>query len=79
MYAIISTMVRDDNFYLDEWVNYHLSIGFEHIVIYDHKSIIPVVNQWGAKVTLIRIEDELPFSEYVHLKTFRNFKVYWII
>jgi hypothetical protein len=42
MYAMIATMVRDDNSYLDEWVGYHLSIGFEHIVIYDHKSIVPV-------------------------------------
>ncbi len=79
MYAIISTMVRDDNAYLDEWVQYHLSIGFEHIVMFDHKSIVPVVNNWGDKVTLKRIDQDLPFAEYVHKQVFREYKAQWIL
>lgn len=75
---MIATMVRDDNDYLDEWINYHLSIGFEHVLIYDHKSIIPVVDIWGDNVTVKRIEAELPFPEYIHLSTFRDNKSYWI-
>jgi hypothetical protein len=76
MYAMIATMVRDDNSYLDEWVGYHLSIGFEHIVIYDHKSIVPVEPKWGDKVSVNRIDIELPFPEYLHLATFKS---YWIL
>jgi len=77
MYTMIATMVRDDNDYLDEWVRYHLAIGFEHIVMYDHKSIVPVKNQWGDKVTVIRDDRDLPFSEYRHLSTFRDYDAYW--
>lgn len=72
-------MVRDDGDYLDEWVEYHLAIGFEHILIYDHKSIIPVVPKWGKTVSVKRIDSDLPFPEYVHLSTFRDFKSYWIM
>jgi hypothetical protein len=79
MYTMIATMVRDDNDYLDEWVEYHLAIGFEHVLIYDHKSIKPVEPKWGTKVTLKRIETELPFPEYLHLSTFRDFKPYWMM
>jgi hypothetical protein len=74
-------MVRDDGAYLDEWVDYHLAIGFEHVLIYDHKSIIPVVPKWGTQVTVKRIDAELPFAEYLHLATFREFskKSRWIM
>jgi SAM-dependent methyltransferase len=79
MYVMLATMVRDDGDYLDEWVNYNLSVGFEHILIYDHKSIIPVEPKWGKKVTVKRIESELPFQEYIHLSTFRDYKPYWMM
>jgi hypothetical protein len=79
MYAMIATMVRDDNDYLDEWVDYHLTIGFEHILIYDHKSIDPVQSKWESKVTVKRIELDLPFSEYIHHFTFRDYKPFWIM
>jgi len=79
MYAIIATMVRDDNEYIDEWVDYHLAIGFEHILIYDHLSIIPVEPKWGDNVTVKRIDIEFPFPEYIHLNTFRDFKSHWIM
>ena len=76
---MIATMVRDDDDYINEWVEYHLAIGFEHILIYDHKSINPVIPIWEDKVTVKRIEKELPFAEYIHLSTFRDFKSYWIM
>jgi hypothetical protein len=78
--AIISTQVRDENEYLDEWVKYHLGIGFEHIVIYDNKSITPVENLWGDKVTVIKEEREFQGSETdnCHNDTVRNFDCNWI-
>jgi len=63
---MIATMVRDDDDYINEWVEYHLAIGFEHILIYDHKSINPVIPIWEDKVTVKRIEKELPFAEYIY-------------
>jgi len=77
--SIISTVVRDDEPYLDEWIQYHLKIGFQHIVIYDHKSIIPVVNQWGDTVTVIRKEREsVTFPTLFHNETLKNFQSKWI-
>jgi hypothetical protein len=78
--AIISTQVRDENEYLDEWVRYHLGIGFDHIVIYDNESIIPVNNLWGDKVTVLKESREFQSSESdnCHNDTVRNFPANWI-
>ncbi len=78
-YSIISTYVRDDNDYLDEWINYHLFIGFEHIVMYDHRSVVPVTNIWGDKVTVIRVDrDSLFEPEYLNQTTLREHPSYWM-
>ncbi len=76
---MIATMVRDDNSYIDEWVDYHMSIGFERVLIYDHKSTIPVEAKWGDRVIVKRIDVDLPFKEYLHLSTFRDFKPFWMM
>ncbi len=61
---ILSTNVRDENNII-EWIIYHLLIGFDKIVIIDHKSIKPVIQliqpySWKKKVHVIRREDEGP-------------------
>jgi len=78
--AIISTQVKDENEYLDEWVNHHLSIGFEHIVIYDNESACPVKNRWGKAVTvkLERRQFEGSAADNCHNDTVRNFQADWI-
>jgi len=78
--SIISTQVRDENDYLDEWVRYHLGIGFDHIIIYDNKSIVPVKNEWGEKVTVL-YEDrefEADIIDNCHNDTVKNFDANWI-
>ena len=78
-YAILSANVRDDNDYLYEWINYHLAIGFEHIVIYDHLSKVPVKAQWGDKVSVFRLERESLFiPEFIHNHTLKNFPSFWM-
>ncbi len=59
---ILSTNARDEKNIL-EWIIYHLLIGFDKIVIIDHKSIIPIINliqpfEWKHKIHIIRREDE---------------------
>jgi Glycosyl transferase family 2 len=77
-YSIISANVRDDNDYLDEWIGYHLSIGFEHIVIYDHLSRVPVDPKWN-KVTVYRLERESLFKpEFIHNHTLHKHKSFWM-
>lgn len=77
-YAIVHTQVRDDDPYIDEWVCYHLTIGFEHIVIWDHLSARPVENVWGERVTVIRetrpVVDPLSSNE-----TLKQFPSYWLM
>jgi len=41
-YCAISIMCRDENQYLEEWIDYHLLIGFDHIQIWDNESKIPI-------------------------------------
>ena len=79
-YAIISTNVRDEGDYLDEWVTYHLSIGFDRIIIYDHRSEIPVENIWGDKVVVMLLDrDSFMLPEYIHNDTLLDYPSYWMI
>ncbi|MES2274549.1 MAG: glycosyltransferase family 2 protein [Bacteroidota bacterium] len=41
-YISICCIIKDENNYLDEWVNYHLKVGVQHFYIYDNGSTIPV-------------------------------------
>lgn len=42
MKTAIQAICKNETPYLNEYVNYHLSIGFDHIYIYDNDSTIPV-------------------------------------
>jgi hypothetical protein len=78
-YSIITANVRDDNDYLDEWINYHLAIGFEKIIIYDHLSKIPVKPVWGGNVIIYRLERESLFiPEFIHNNTLQNYSSFWM-
>ncbi|MDR1946666.1 MAG: glycosyltransferase family 92 protein [Desulfovibrio sp.] len=41
-YASICAIAKDEDPYIVEWAEYHLSIGFEHIHVYDNGSARPV-------------------------------------
>lgn len=43
-YLSICCIVKDENSYLEEWMNYHLKIGVQHFFIYDNESILPIKN-----------------------------------
>lgn len=67
--AIISTMCKNYSHRLDEWINYHLKLGFSGIVIFNNntddnagesldncifdKSMKDVVNKYGNKVLMV--------------------------
>lgn len=53
------TNARDES-KIVEWASHHLLIGFTHIIIFDHKSIIPlqqVFNGFDKRVRIIRVDD----------------------
>lgn len=41
-YVALCCIIKDENEYLEEWINYHLKIGVEHFYIYDNGSKIPI-------------------------------------
>ena len=57
-YATICAIAKNEEYYIKEWVEYHLLIGFEHIYIYDNNSRMPiseVLSEYidGSLVTVI--------------------------
>lgn len=40
----VCLLIKDENKYMKEWVDWHNSIGVEHYYIYDNASVIPVKN-----------------------------------
>jgi hypothetical protein len=38
----ICLIIKDENNYLEEWLNYHFNLGFNHIFIYDNKSKVSI-------------------------------------
>lgn len=49
-YSAICLIIRDENEYLQEWIRHHISIGFEHIYIYDHNSKVPIAETIKKKL-----------------------------
>ncbi|WCT12742.1 glycosyltransferase family 92 protein [Mucilaginibacter jinjuensis] len=54
-YLSIGCIVKDEDEYLEEWINYHLKIGVQHFFIYDNQSTKPVK----------QLMKELNLSQYV--------------
>ena len=44
--AVICSIVKNEEAYLDEWIDYHLGIGFEHIYIYDNTDNYDLGHGW---------------------------------
>jgi hypothetical protein len=40
----ICLIIKDENDYLEEWLDHHRAIGIDHFFIYDNKSIVPINN-----------------------------------
>ena len=52
MKIAICLIIKDENEYLQEWLDYHRSIGIDHFFIYDNESKIPVKSDDDITVTL---------------------------
>ena len=48
----ICLIIRDENEYLEEWLDYHRSIGIDHFFIYDNESKEPVKGNSDVTVKL---------------------------
>ena len=59
-YCSVCLIIRDENEYLEEWLNWHIGQGVEHFYIYDHGSKYPVAEfiqslepQISERITLV--------------------------
>lgn len=64
-YIALCLFCKDENEYLEEWINYHLFIGVNHIFIYDNNSTIAIKNTVKnyideKQVTVIEVTDNNP-------------------
>jgi hypothetical protein len=58
MKIAICLLIKDENEYLDEWLNHHRDLGFNHFYIYDNHSAIPVaVTLKGQQDVSIKLWD----------------------
>lgn len=65
--CVLGAIIKDEHDYLAEWIEYHLSIGIEHIYLYEDKGSKPhgsIVKQYEGKVSLISLDNEK--YEFLH-------------
>ena len=79
--AIICAMARDEVKYLDEWVSYHLAIGFAQIVIWDNSDYGSAMHWWknGSATTRPEIEiqkDRVTIVPFPNKNDHRQLKAY---
>lgn len=83
-YLSICCIVKDENDYLSEWLDYHRKIGAEHFYIYDNGSKQPVkevINSLGYAdfVTVTRIPGRnMHVKAYQHCLDNFGYKSRWI-
>lgn len=47
MKIAVCCIFKDENDYIEEWINYHKTIGFDHFIIYDNDSKISPMENLG--------------------------------
>jgi hypothetical protein len=58
MRTCILTIIKNEHLYLDEWIQYHLNIGVDHLFIFediDSNSHKEITNKYGDKVSLSNV------------------------
>lgn len=63
-------IAKDEENYIEEWIEYHLHIGFDKIHICGHQWNYQVPEKWKDQVIFERLE----MLEYNQLKVYTNFK-----
>ncbi|MHB8259108.1 MAG: glycosyltransferase family 2 protein [Bacteroidia bacterium] len=78
----ICLICKDENQYLQEWLDYHRSIGFKHFFIYDNNSKIPISQTLHDDdcTVIVWKEDKVGKQANAYLNCCQNNKQYsWIL
>lgn len=54
--AVICAIVKEEQLYIEEWIEYHICLGFSHIYIYDNDDAIPMrylATKYPLRVTVL--------------------------
>jgi hypothetical protein len=76
--AAVCAIVRDEQLYLEEWVLYHLGLGFHHIYLYDN-SQLQTAASWRdqlASVSAPEIRDGTTVVPFLDDSDTRQFAAY---
>lgn len=66
--ASICLLIKDENEYINEWLEWHINIGFEHFFIYDNGSKTPIEKSV--------LEQYLPYCTFIDYSTgYRSLQV----
>ena len=52
-YSSVILLIKHENRYLKEWIDWHLSLGFEHVYIYDNgteEKVDEIVDEYSTKI-----------------------------
>lgn len=75
MTCCLLAVARDEDNFIDEWINYHLNLGFDHIYICDNNAVDKQLIIDNQKVTIYDVRGEdfsknnygKPYSIQVHI------------
>jgi hypothetical protein len=54
-YCAVCLIAKNENYYIKEWAEYHLRIGFDTLIIYDNESVIPIKETLSELIALGRV------------------------
>lgn len=60
MNICISTIIKDEQLYLENWIKYHLNYGISKFILFEDKNSIShqeICDKFGDKVKLIKLWD----------------------
>ena len=77
MLTAICCIAKSENRYLEEWTDYHLSLGFDHIYLYDNNDpagerIIPSVSE-NERVTIIDCRGKTAYQNVAYTDFYKRF------
>ena len=61
--AVICAIALHEERYIDEWIQYHLALGFSHIYLYDNSNDHILKNKNSDKITIIHFPGKVKQME----------------
>lgn len=68
MKPVIVCMAKLEKDYIEEWVKYHLALGFQHIYIYDNEDI-SIYKELFKECKNITVFDHIKGNQFIHPET----------